>query len=249
MPKFASARFVALAVMVVLVMMAGMRVSVVSAAHAARLTAREQPSGPSSRQVSFAFGYGAHDGLGVELEKVVSTLEVPVQYARVRNTTIEPITALRFVVIVEKFPDIRPQTPVHIYTSDLMPVLINPGTAAELAPQVVSSQQMRDLMGTGDRIQLFISIQAVQFANGVVWKITPNPAAVDSTEALAFPRMRLPRALVEAAPAASDVAAHLCRGQVGQVASRGGTVELQNEPGRYARCNDDYRWEEYSAGH
>jgi hypothetical protein len=257
MPKYTFVRVTGLVVSFVLLAVVGSRVLLASAAHVSRLSMVTRSSPVGSRQDRIPFGYGTPDGSGVELSHVVSTADQPVERATVTNITIEPISAIRLVAVVERFstpstsallledkiPRLRP---VQLFASELLPVWIGPGASTDIfSPPVLSAQQLQALAAPGDRLQLFISVQEVKFANGAEWRITPNPAAADHREALAFGRAEIPRELLGVAPntGASRGTTSLCLDQNQKGFSQGAIIGIRNEPGRLARCNNG-RWEE-----
>src|SRR5262249_22489475 len=122
-----------------------------------------------------------------------------------------------------------------LFTSDVIPVSIAAGASLELlSPTVISATQLREISKPGSRLQVFFSVQEVQFANSAVWRITPNPAAHDSREALGFARAAIPRELIGVRPPQSS---SICLDQNRKRFSQGAVVGILNEPGAFAKCN------------
>jgi len=92
-------------------------------------------------------------------------------------------------------------------------------------------------------VQLFVGLTEVRYANGWVWRITPNPAAVDPREALSLPRSELPREFTVRDAAGPPVSSSYCVDQLGRKSSLGAVVPVRGEPGRLVRCVDG-RWVE-----
>jgi hypothetical protein len=180
------------------------------------------------------------EGSGAFLGNVVRGDDDSLQRVTVRNVSTVTITALRFVVVVERLPF---STPVRLFSSDRIAVSIPPGQSAQVSPNVLPGAQLQEVAAaSGGRVQLYVGLQAVHFANGADWSITPNPAATNGRDALGMERPWIPRELLNMSPAPAAARA-LCRDQRGRGYSAGALVQLRNEPGRFARCVDG-RWEE-----
>jgi beta-lactamase regulating signal transducer with metallopeptidase domain len=241
MPRFNSVRLIALAATLIVLVVTGIRVTAASAAYASRVVANGETDARIP-QTHIPFGWQTEqDGSGVVLGPFVFTEDAPEQRATVRNTTSATISALRFIAVVE---GMTPRGPVRIFTSEMMPVSIAPGQSGDIAPKTISPEQLQQAAAaSSDRVQVFFSLQAVKFANGAEWHMTPNPAATNHQEALGIPGVEIPRELLGTAPAAAVLADSSCRDQNGRAYSLGAVVPLRNEPGRFARCNNG-RWEE-----
>lgn len=240
MPRFSSMRLLSLAAMLAILVVSGLRVTAASASYASRFAAT---GSASPAQAAVPFGYATEQaGSGVVLGPFVWTAGVPVQRATARNLSAERITGLRFVAIVERLSFFR--TAVSLFSSEVIPVSIAPGESAEVSAQVLSPAQLQQAAAASpDRVQVFFGLQAVRFANGADWHLTPNPAAATGREALAIPPAEIPRELLAKTTVVSPAADSLCRDQNGRAYSPGAIVPLRNEPGHVARCVNG-RWEE-----
>jgi hypothetical protein len=256
MPRFSSMRLLALAATLVILIVSGLQVTAASAAYASRFMAPEAPASARTPQTGIPFGgyQTEQDGSGVVLGPFAWTEYAPVQSSReadppqarrlsatVRNITSEKISALRFIAVVEEIPF---TSPVRIFTSELTTVSIAPGQSAEIPVKVLSLEQLQQVAAAPpNRVQVFFGLQAVRFANGAEWHITPNPTATYHEDALGIPRTEIPRELLATTAATSATRDSLCRDQNGRGYSQGALVPVRNEPGKFARCNNG-RWEE-----
>jgi hypothetical protein len=93
-------------------------------------------------------------------------------------------------------------------------------------------------------MEAFFGLQAVKFANGALWSITPNPAAENGSDALGIERSEIPRNMLATEGAAGSDQNLLCRDQAGRDYSPGAIIKVRNEPGHFARCTAG-RWEEW----
>lgn len=238
MPSFRFLRVVGLAAVLIAVSFGVVRVAAVSAAHTA--TTAVAGTSNAARQSAVPFGYGVADGAGVEIRKVSTTPELPVDRINVHNLTTQTITGLRFVVVAEALPFV---SPVRIFSSELEKVSIAPNATEEVSSNVAAGA-FPQLASLGARVQGFISVQEVRYANGTAWQMTPNPNATNSLDALALRAVPLARELVGALSPDPSLP-HGCLDQNKKGYSQGAIVNVLNEPGRRARCNEG-RWDEYS---
>jgi beta-lactamase regulating signal transducer with metallopeptidase domain len=247
MPKFNSARIALLSPVIVVLLFVGMRVSAASAARAPRVSA----GGAITFQEKVPYGWQTSpEGAGVELEKFVSTAEAPAQSVTVRNISTAPIVGVQFLAAVEQFPAMRiaPRPPVRLFTSDMLPVSIPPGGTATVSPQVLSAEQLQQIVADsgGARIQFFFGLQRVRFANGFEWTTTPNPAATTGSDAFNIARPVYSRDLIVRDATSPEVAFGACRDERNRATSHGGLVPILNEPGKFVRCQNG-RWVESAA--
>jgi hypothetical protein len=244
MPKFRRIRAAGLTLALGVLVLVGWRVVGASAAHPALAPAREALSpAVSGTQTTLPFGYGAAEGSGVELTSPTVTPANPLERITVRNVTREPITAVRFVAVLERWPAGRAVDEVEIVSSDLLSVSIPPSASLEFANVPFPPQLVR-ATSSGDRIQAFFSVQELHFGNGATWSIVPNPNGRNHREALAFPPADLTREfLTKQQTQASPGSVALCYDQNAREYSQGAVVGIRNEPGRTAQCKAG-RWEE-----
>ena len=238
MPTFSSVRLVALAAALIVLVAAGSRVSLASAARVPRAA----PAAGAPRQDKIPFGYATEQhGSGVVLEKVISSAEAPAQRATVRNISSERIIGLRFVAAVERF-GATPRS-VRLFTSDVIPASIASGQSLDVSPNVLSAAQVQDVAAETPEghLQFFIGLQSVQFANGYLWSMTPNPAALTGEDALNLQHPIYSRDLITRDARRPQVPNAACRDEQNAATSHGGVVSILNEPGRFMRC-DNGRW-------
>jgi beta-lactamase regulating signal transducer with metallopeptidase domain len=231
MHKLAAGHLAALATVFVVLVVTGAKVAIVSAAHAGAAVR----SMHGAVQDSIPFGYATEQpGSSAVLTRVVSSADHPAELATVRNTATEPISGIVFAVMVEFLP--RNQ-PVRIFTSELRPVSIAPGETAQVAPQAISSEQLREIAShhTG-RLQIFVGLATIRYANGFEWSVTPNPAAMSGSDALSIPRLGIPRSLVVPAGSQAQPAGSLCYNEQRKTFSLGAVIAIAGEPGHFARC-------------
>ncbi len=75
-----------------------------------------------------------------------------------------------------------PRAPVRIFTSEWRPVSIMPGQSADVAPNAISAEQLREVAAQHPgRVQLFVALAKIRYANGYEWSVPPNPAAMPGT--------------------------------------------------------------------
>jgi beta-lactamase regulating signal transducer with metallopeptidase domain len=245
MPKLTSLRLTSLLVVLVAVLSSGWKVAALTAARTARSSASNAAFRPAAAQqngpmlVDIPYGYGVREGAGVEINRLRHSSDTPVQQLVLRNVTDEVLIGVRFVAVVQRFPLTQP---IEIVTSDFVPTQILPQTDVDLG--AVAFPELRKVTMSGGRMQVFFSIQEARFANNVVWKIVPNPAARTPREALGFEEIALTRAfLTSQAALPPNPQAALCYDQNGKSFSSGAIVRILNEPGRTAVCRTN-RWEE-----
>jgi beta-lactamase regulating signal transducer with metallopeptidase domain len=242
MPKFMSLRLIALATMLLAVLVTGVRVTAVSAGNASRFIG-DGARVAAGRQTPIPFGWATEQtGSGVVVGPLTWEAGTGEVRARVKNTTTETITGLRFVAVVERFP-IR--GPVRLVTPEFTSVSIGPAQTADVSAPVLSPEQLQHVpQGPGEHVQLFFGLQAVKFANGAQWSITPNPAAENGSDALGIERSEIPRNMLATEGAAGSDQNLLCRDQAGREIAAGAIIKVRNEPGHFARCIAG-RWEEW----
>ncbi len=231
MPKFSVPRIAILAGAFLVLTITGAKVSVVSVAQASS-AARAMVAG---FQNSIPFGYATEQpGSAAVLTRVVSSPEHPVELATIRNMATEPISGVAFAAIVEF---LSPRAPVRIFTTELVPVSIRPGQTAEVIPNVLSAEQLQDIAArhTG-RVQVFVGLAKIRYANGFEWSVTPNPDAMSGRDALSLPRPDIPRSLVVAAGTQRPTNESLCYDEQRKTYSPGAMIGIRGEPGKFARC-------------
>ena len=242
MPRFQRARIIGLASLLVVVVVTGIQVSAASAGRAPRLTPR-----PGSRSLAMQdkipYGFASEqDGSGVELQRLVSTIEEPARVVTVKNLSNQPVVGLRFLAVIERWTRLS-RMPVKLFVSPVVAVSIPPGQALEVAPNVLTAAQIQAAAAesAGATIQLFFGVQAVSFANGYEWTVKANPSTVTGPEALNIPRPVYSRELITRDASRPAVAYGACRDERNRATSHGGRVPILNEPGRFMVCNDG-RW-------
>jgi beta-lactamase regulating signal transducer with metallopeptidase domain len=242
MPTFPRARIIGLASLFLILIVTGMQVSAASAARAPRLTLRA-PSPSFAIQDKIPYGFATEQvGSGVELQRIVSTIEEPAQLVIVKNLSNQPVIGLRFTAAVERWTRVS-RLPVKLFMSPIVAVSIPPGQSLEVAPNVLTASQVQAVAAEspGATIQLFFGLQAVSFANGYNWTTTPNPSTLSGTEALNIPRPIYSRNLIARDANRPPVAFTACRDEQNRATSHGGRVPILNEPGHFMVCNDG-RW-------
>jgi len=242
MPTFQRARIIGLASLFVILMVTGLRVSAASAARVPHLLSpASSPSQAMQDKIPYGFAT-VQDGSGVELQRIVSTLEEPAQLVTVKNLSNQPVVGLRFVAAVERWTRVS-RMPVKLFMSPVVPVSIPAGQSLDVAPNVLTAAQVQALAGEspGARIQLFFGLQGVSFANGYAWSITPNLSTLSGTNALNIPRPVYSRDLIARDANRPAVAYGACHDEKDRATSHGGRVPILNEPGHFMVCNDG-RW-------
>jgi beta-lactamase regulating signal transducer with metallopeptidase domain len=242
MPTFQRARIIGLASLFVILAVTGMRVSAASAARVPRLVARA-PSPSLAMQDKIPYGFATvQDGSGVELQRIVSTIEEPAQRVLVKNLSNQPVVGLRFVAAVERWTRVS-RMPVKLFVSPVVSVSIPSGQSVEVAPNVLTAAQVQAAAAEspGAAIQLFFGLQNVSFANGYDWNITPNPSTASATDALNIQRLVYSRDLIARDANRPAVPYGACRDEHNRATSHGGRYPLINEPGHFVVCNDG-RW-------
>lgn len=231
MPKFSVTRIAILTGAFLVVTITGAKVSVVSVAHASS-AARAMVTG---FQNSIPFGYATEQpGSAAVLTRVVSSPEHPAELATIRNMATEPISGVAFAAIVEF---LSPRAPVRIFTSELVPVSIRPGQTAEVIPNVLSAEQLQEVaLRHNGRVQVFVGLTKIRYANGFEWSVTPNPDAMSGRDALSLPRPDIPRSLVVAAGTQRPANDSLCYDEQRKTYSPGAMIGIRGEPGKFARC-------------
>jgi beta-lactamase regulating signal transducer with metallopeptidase domain len=237
-PKLRSLRLIALAAALVLVVIAGLGVSAAAAARFPR-------AGQSITQGKVPFGWVPdQQGSGVHLKQLQAEPGAPALTATLQNVSTEPIVAVRFVAAIER----RGSTGlmrVQLVRSEEIPLALPPGQSAEVAPAVVTQQQLDSLASNPDvkMLQYFVGLDKVTFANGHVWSITPNPNATQGFDALGIPAPFYPRSLIERDVKKQPAPYAACIDDANHTTSHGGVIPILNEPGHFMRC-DSGRWVE-----
>lgn len=232
MKKYAAGRLAALAAALVVLVVTGTKVTVLSAAHAGAAVHRAD----AAAQDSIPYGYATEQpGSAAVLTRVVSSAEHPAELATIRNVSTEPISGVVFAVMVEFW---SPRAPVRIFTSELRPVSIMPGQSADVAPNAISAEQLREMAAQHHpgRVQLFIGLAKIRYANGYEWSVTPNPAAMSGRDALSLPQPSIPRSLVVPAGSQVQPAGSACYSEDGKASSLGLIIGIRGEPGHFAKC-------------
>ena len=133
--------------------------------------------------------------------------------------------------------------PVRVFVTDDVPIPVAAGATVDVRATVLTQQQLDDVAREtpGARLQVFYALQAVRFANGYVWEITPNRDARSGSDAIGTPRPLLPRAFIERDSAKPPVPGAACLDDRSRSYSIGAVVAVLNEPGRSVQCADG-RW-------
>lgn len=230
MTKFSSTRVAILMAAFLGLIITGARLGVVSVAHASAAVRSAFVAG----QNSVPFGYTTEQpGSAAVLTRVVSSPEYPAELVTVRNMATQTISGIAFAAIVEFLP----RAPVRIFTSELRPVSIAPGQTADIAPNVLSAEQLQKEAGQyNGRVQVFFGLTKIRYANGFEWSVTPNPAAMSGRDALSLPRPDLPRSLVVVARTEPTANESLCHDEQRKEYSPGMMMGIRAEPGNFARC-------------
>ena len=189
----------------------------------------------AAAQDSLPYGYVSEQpGSAAVLTRLVSSAEHPAELATIRNVSTEPISGVVFAVMVEFR---SPRAPVRIFTSEWRPVSIAPGESADVAPSAISAEQVRELAAQHPgRLQLFVGLAKIRYANGYEWSVTPNPAAMSGRDALSLPQPSIPRSLVVTAASPAQPGQSACYSEDGKASSPGLIIGIRNEPGHFARC-------------
>lgn len=240
-PRFARLRLAAFAILLLALSVTGVRVTQASASRASLLAA-SLTAAPVQDRIPYGFAT-EQEGSGVDMHVLSSTWEAPVGSATIRNMTIEPVASVRFVAVIERFSTARGREPVRLFVSELLPVTIAPGATAKVSPNVLTEAELRQVVSdSGDaRVQLFVGLTEVRYANGWVWQITPNPSALTPRDALSLPRSELPREVIVRDATAAGVSPSYCVDHLDRKSSLGAVVPVRDEPGRLARCVNG-RW-------
>jgi beta-lactamase regulating signal transducer with metallopeptidase domain len=196
-PRFSVLRLVGFAVALVVLAVSGVRVTTASASRAAELGIRattasasgaarlgvrgEKRSVATLRQDPPPYGYvPEQEGSGVVLRVFPPTPEAPLYRVSIRNTTDQRVAGVRVVAAVERFNrGFFGRMPIELFVSDLLPVSIEPGEKVDIAPRLVTSEDLQRLAEAAPdaHLQLFFGLSAVRYANGFEWSNTPNSAA------------------------------------------------------------------------
>jgi hypothetical protein len=242
MPRFQRARIIGLASLFLILLVTGIQVSAASAARAPRLSTRAaSPSLAIQDKIPYGFAT-EQEGSGVELQRIVSTIEEPAQLVTVKNVSNQPVVGLRFLAAVERLS--RPgRMPAKLFVSPVVAVSIGPGQTLEVAPSVLTAEQVQAVAAEspGAKIQLFFGLQSVSFANQYTWSITPNPSTLSGTDALNIPRPVYSRDLIARDASRPTVPYEECRDERNRATSHGGSMPILNEPGHFVIC-DNGRW-------
>ncbi len=231
MPSFAGARWAGLIASLVLLTATGTRI--VDAAHASASAL----AGSSGREAQEAmpFGYATEQpGSAVVLAHLHSSAQDPAHLATLRNTSSETVVGVQFVAVLEQLRQGR----VRIYTSEERPVRIAPGGSVDVAPMVVTVEQLQTAAADANGpVQLFVGLARVRYENGAEWSVTPNPEARNGRDALSIEPPEIPRALVgPGAVVRTDTS--MCYDDRHRSYSLGAVVGIRAEPGHVARCAD-----------
>ena len=241
MPRSSRLRALSLSALFLMLTATGAPVSMAAAGRSAGALA-------STPQLSLAlgevpFGYAnTQDGSGVSL-KLSRTAEPFGYTATVRNLTREPVVAVRFVTVIER-ARVRPRPPVRVFVSSPVAVILPAESETTVAMPLPTEEQLKEAAAGDGSLQFFFGVVNVRFANGFEWQVTPNTAEVSGDKALGLPTLQLPRAVLTRE--AGDPSGRVCRDEQGDVYSLGAVVPIQNEPGRFARCEAG-RWVERAA--
>ena len=247
-PRFVSVRLAVFAALLLALIVSGARVTTASAARVSRLASTgARPVREMVRQDRIPFGVATEqEGSGVEFHVVASRLEAPLERVRLRNMTNQPVVGVQFVAAVERFISRLPlRLPVRLFVSETLPITIPPGETVEVSPAVINAEQVQAVAeeSPGMNLQLFFGLSAVQYANGHIWTIPPNPAALRGSDVFGSSRPEIPRALLHRDADQPHVSASACRDERNRAYSLGAVVPVRGEPGSHARCTDG-RWTE-----
>jgi beta-lactamase regulating signal transducer with metallopeptidase domain len=238
MPRFSSLRLFSLAIALVLLVVGGLELSAASVSRSPRRHVAFQAGVP--------YGYATEQsGSGIVIKNLHSSADAPLQSITMQNVTTAPVNAVRVVAAVERTTSSGP-LPVKLFVSDEIPVSIAPGGTVDVTPGILTAAQIEALAQEPGvtRVQFFVGLQSVRFANGFGWSITPNPNATAGSDALALPKPSYARALIERDANRGPAANGVCTDSEGRpTTSSGGVVTILNEPGRFMRC-DNGRWVE-----
>src|SRR5262249_9860515 len=147
-----------------------------------------------------------------------------------------------FITVVEHYGG--GTIPVRMFTSEGA-ISISPGEGTSFTTPVITNEQLLEVQTEmGGRVQLFLGVSKVRYANGFEWRFAPNPAAPAPRRhdvALNHLPSTIPRELVmsrtefvRVEAALTDVPACLDAEQ--RRSSEGAVMGIAREPGHHARC-------------
>ena len=189
-------------------------------------------------------GYAAEqDGAGVKLHRVVIDDDGVFQSATLENLSTQPVAAVRFLVVVERRQN-GVSMAVRTFTTNDLALSVAPRATVDIRTTLLTREQIGEVASQtpGAKLQVFYALQAVRFANGYLWEMTPNRDARSASDAIGERRPMLPRAFVDRDAAKAPVPGAACRDDRDRTYSLGAVVAVLNEPGSFVRCTDG-RWD------
>lgn len=237
MPAFVPLRMALLGVLLAATVVAGP--GVFRVAGGSVMAAAQRPAVPPVVDGTVPYSYPQQQaGSALTILSMEPTDDARCGVARIRNDANVPVSAVRFVVVVESPPWTQP---VSLVQSDMRPVRIPAGGEQDVEIGLVSAAEATALMG-GEPAQVMCALLAVRFANDARWQATLNPSARDHQRALGFIDPQLSRLMLTAPLLSPD--GRICLDQHEKWYSPGALIAIEREPGRRARCGDNGRWSE-----
>ena len=248
------ARLTAFAAFAALIVVAGDRAAGLAAGQVAQLQSSESQRAAvglgQAFELTYSYSY-EQPGSAVVVAPLTHGVAFACDSAVVQNNANIAATGLAFVAVAELWRA-EERYPVQIFTTDVIPVMIDPGATADVDIQLLTEEDQTRLGAIAPKVHIMCALTKVTYANGATWEVTPNPAARTADAALSLPPSQVSRSLLSAARTQGFV----CRDDRGGEYSMGALVEIRNEPGTLARCADAsspetgeraVRWVEYVA--
>ena len=148
-----------------------------------------------------------------------------------QNNANVAVTGLAFVAVAQ-LRQAPGYDPVKIFTTDVIPIAIEPSATADVRVDLVAQAEWMQLETIAPKVHVMCALAKVNYSNGAVWEVTPNPAARTAHDASSFPPAEVSRNLVSAGATMSKE----CRDDRGGTYSAGALVTIRNEPGTFAEC-------------
>ncbi len=184
---------------------------------------------------------------------------------RVRNVSELPLQSVTFVAVVEKRPGARRTAPAaQVFTSDPVAARLQPGEAADLAPNLLPPDQLARIakdwgvalpgadrapgIQPAPKIRAWLGVLQVAYDDGRLWRLVPLEGATTAQDALHLRRESVvSRNLVVTAPPTQLLHPPwccVCADDAGLEYSEGAPVPIRDEPGHFAVCHRSGAWVE-----
>ena len=170
------ARLTALAAAAVVAAIACDRASDLAAAQVAAQVQPVNAQAPESGgafNLTMAYSY-EQPGSSIVIKRFTHGVTFACDSATVQNNANVAVIGLAFVAVAQ-LRQAQGYDPVKIFTTDVIPIAIEPSATADVRVDLVAQPEWMQLEAIAPKVHVMCALAKVNYSNGAVWEVTPNP--------------------------------------------------------------------------